>query len=291
MRLATRGSELALAQAELARLALGGVHPGLGIELLEVRSRGDELQGVSLESVEGRGFFTDALERALQRGDADLAVHSLKDLPTEVPPGFAIAAVLPREDPRDVLVSHHGGLLDLPSGARVGTDSARRRTQLALHRPDLVFEPVRGNVPTRLRKLDGGEFDALVLAAAGLRRLGLGERVKHPLDPDLCLPAPGQGAIALEGLAGGEWIEVARAATDRETEAAVTAERACLAALGGGCQTATGALARVEGDRLVLEAAMVVDGAARRIQVEGEAADPVACGLAAARALGGETGG
>jgi hydroxymethylbilane synthase len=285
VRLATRGSALALAQAELARQALGAVHPDLAIDLLQVSTRGDQLQDVSLESVEGRGFFTDALERALERGEAQLAVHSLKDLPTEPPPGFAIAAVLPREDPRDVLVSHHGGLFDLPRGARVGTDSARRRTQLAMQRPDLAFEPVRGNVPTRLRKLDAGRFDALVLAAAGLRRLGLDERLGHPLDPDLCLPAPGQGAIALEALAGGEWLELARAATDRQTEVAVTAERACLAALGGGCQTATGALARLEGDRVVLAAVMVIDGRAHRVQVEGDAEDPVTCGLAAARAL------
>lgn len=291
MRLATRGSALALAQAELARQALRRVHPDLTIEFVQVRTRGDRLQGVSLESVEGRGFFTDELERALERGEAELAVHSLKDLPTEVPPGFAIGAVLPREDPRDVLVSRHGGLSDLPAGARVGTDSARRRTQLAVHRPDLVFEPVRGNVPTRLRKLDAGEFDALVLAAAGLRRLGLADRLGHPLDPDVCLPAPGQGAIALEGLADGEWLEVARAATDRDSQVAVTAERACLAALGGGCQTATGALARLEGGRLVLAAVMAAGGSVRRVEVEGDVLDPLSCGLAAARALAAEAGG
>ena len=291
MRLATRGSELALAQARLARAALGAVHPDLAVELLEVRTRGDLLHDVSLESVEGRGFFTDALEHSLSRGLAELAVHSLKDLPTELPPLFEVGAVLPREDPRDVLVSAHGGLFDLPPGSRVGTDSARRRTQLALHRPDLVFEAVRGNVPTRLRKLDSGEYDALVLAAAGLRRLGLEDRLGYPLDPELCLPAPGQGAIALEGIAGGEWVEIARAASHRPTEIAVTAERSCLAALGGGCQTATGALARVEGELLVLAAVMVSDGRALRAEVEGSAGDPVACGTAAARRLLGMAGG
>jgi hydroxymethylbilane synthase len=285
LRLATRGSDLALAQAELARRALAAVHPDLAVELLEVSTRGDRLQDVSLESVEGRGFFTDALERALERGDADLAVHSLKVLPTEIGPVFAVAAVLEREDPRDVLVSRHGGLFDLPPGARVGTDSARRRTQLALHRPDLVFHPVRGNVPTRLRKLDAGEFDALVLAAAGLRRLGLHDRLGHPLDPELCLPAPGQGAIALEGAADGEWLDVARAAGHLATETAVTAERSCLAALGGGCQTATGALARIEGDRLILAAVIVIDERARRVEVEGDAGDPAGAGARAARLL------
>jgi len=285
MRLATRGSDLALAQARLARLALGSVHPDLAVELLEVHTRGDELRDVSLETVEGRGFFTDALERSLSQGLAELAVHSLKDLPTELPPQFELGAVLPREDPRDVVVSRHGGFFDLPSGACVGTDSARRRSQLALHRPDLAFAPVRGNVPTRLRKLDAGEYDALVLAAAGLRRLGLEERLAHPLEPELCLPAPGQGAIALEGIARGEWVEVARAASHRPTEVAVTAERSCLAALGGGCQTATGALARVEGDLVVLAAVMVSAGRALRVEVEGSAADPVACGHVAARRL------
>jgi len=285
VRLATRGSDLALAQAELARLALGAVHPDLQVELLEVHTRGDELQEVSLESVEGRGFFTDALERALGRGEAELAVHSLKDLPTEIPPPFALAAILPREDPRDVVVSPHGGLFDLPAGARVGTDSARRRTQLAAVRPDLEFQPVRGNVPTRLRKLDAGEFDALVLAAAGLFRLGLGDRAAHPLEPEICLPAPGQGAIALEALVEGEWVELARPATHAATEIAVIAERACLAAVGGGCQTATGALARLEGDRLVLAAVMVTERGLQRVEVEGDASDPLACGADAARRL------
>lgn len=285
MRLATRGSDLALAQAELARGALLAVHPDLAVELLEVHTRGDRLLDVSLEAVEGRGFFTDGLERALASGEAELAVHSLKDLPTEIPQAFSVAAVLPRADPRDVLVSRHGGFFDLPNGARVGTDSARRRTQLALHRPDLGFVPVRGNVPTRLRKLDAGEFDALVLAAAGLRRLGLDDRLGHPLDPGLCLPAPGQGAIALEAVAGTEWLEIARAATDADAEAAVTAERACLAALGGGCQTATGALGLIHGERLVLAAVVVQDGRAHRVEIEGAAADPAGCGALAARRL------
>jgi hydroxymethylbilane synthase len=285
VRLATRASDLALAQAELARRALASISPDTRIDLVPVSTRGDQLQEVSLETVEGRGFFSDGLERALERGEAELAVHSLKDLPTEVPHPFAIAAVLAREDPRDVLVSAQGGLHELPVGARVGTDSARRRAQLALHRPDLEFVPVRGNVPTRLRKLDAGEFDALVLAAAGLLRLGLRDRLEHALDPALCLPAPGQGAIALEGMVGESWLEVARAVGDPVTEAAVTAERACLAALGGGCQTATGALAQVEGGDLLLSAMAVVDGRAHRVEVRGRTDDPTGCGREAARLL------
>lgn len=285
MRLATRASALALAQTELARTALQAVHPDLRVDLLEVRTEGDLLQDVSLESVEGRGFFTDALERALLAGSADLAVHSLKDLPVEIPPGLAVAAVLEREDPRDVLVSPHGGLSDLPPSARVGTDSSRRRSQLALLRPDLDFRPVRGNVPTRLRKLDAGEYDALVLAAAGLRRLGLLERLGHPLDPAECLPAPGQGAIALEA-AGGEWADLAGPASHRPTQAAVEAERACLRALGGGCQAPVGALAELVGGELRLQAVLFHEGRHLRAEVTWTADDPQGCGQEAARRLG-----
>ena len=285
MRLATRASDLALAQAELARQALAAVHPSLDVALLEVRTEGDRLQDVSLESVEGRGFFTDALEQALLGGRADIAVHSLKDLPTDIPPSFAVAAVLPREDPRDVVVSPHGGLFDLPAAARVGTDSSRRREQLARHRPDLRFVAVRGNVPTRLRKLDAGEYDALILAAAGLRRLGLTDRLAHPLDPAICLPAPGQGAIALETLSGGEWFELARPVSEAATEAAVVAERACLAALGGGCQTPAGALAECVGPELRLQAAFVTGGRLHRVEVSGDREDPAGCGREAAGRL------
>lgn len=249
-----------------------------------MRSEGDRLQDVSLESVEGRGFFTDALEQALLAGRADAAVHSLKDLPVELAPGLLVAAVLEREDPRDVLVTAHDGLHGLPRGARVGTDSSRRRAQLAALRPDLEFAPVRGNVPTRLRKLDEGEYDALVLAAAGLRRLGLEERLAHPLDPGDCLPAPGQGAIAIE-TGGGEWADVARAADHPATRAAVVAERACLRALGGGCQAPVGALATVADGRIRLQARLVEAGRHHRTEVEGTIEAPAECGELAARRL------
>lgn len=284
MRLATRGSALALAQTRLARAALRLARPELETEVLEVRTEGDRLQDVSLEAVQGRGFFTDALEQALLAGAAEAAVHSLKDLPVDTAPGLEIAAVLEREDPRDVLISPHGGLADLPAGARVGTDSSRRRAQLAALRPDLEFLPVRGNVPTRLRKLDAGEYEALVLAAAGLLRLGLHERLQHPLDPEHCLPAPGQGAIAIETVSG-EWAEVARATDHQVTRAAVAAERACLEALGGGCQAPVGALATVDGDRLRLRAVLIADGRQRRVEVTGSAKDPLECGRRAAEML------
>mgnify|MGYP001308344554 CR=1 FL=1 len=273
MKLATRGSSLALVQAEAARSAFLAASPGLRVELLELRTAGDTLLDVSLEKVEGKGFFTGALEEALLDGRAEAAVHSLKDLPTELDPRFALAAVLRREDPRDALVlpagSGLGGLDGLPAGAVIGTDSSRRRAQLAARRPDLGFRPLRGNVPTRLRKLDEGGYDALVLAVAGLRRLGLEARISQALEADLCLPAPGQGAIALETLAGGEGRRLAAALDDAESALATRAERAFLAALGGGCRTPVGALAEIEGSRLRLRGVAFMEGRAHRVELEG----------------------
>src|SRR5919202_3452238 len=271
VRLATRRSRLALVQAESARAALRSAWPAETFELLEVTTTGDRLRTVSLEKVDGKGFFTDALEDSLVRGQAQLAVHSLKDLPAELDAKFIVAAVLPREDPRDALVSPHGGLEVLPTGARVGTDSSLRRAQLLLRRPDLRVASIRGNVPTRLAKLDRGDYDALVLAAAGLVRLGLSDRATQLLEPEVCLPAPGQGAIAIEALAGSEWAEKARRVDHADSAAAVRAERAFLAALGGGCETPAGCLARVEDGRLLLEAVVVSEGAATRTSSAGPA--------------------
>lgn len=284
-RIATRRSRLALVQAEAVRRALAAAQPDLRLELLELTTEGDRLRDVSLEKVEGKGFFTAALEEALRDGRAQFAAHSLKDLPVEPAPGFAVAAVLARDDPRDALVSAAGGLAGLPAGARLGTDSARRRAQLLLARPDLEVLPVRGNVPTRLAKLDRGEFDALVLAAAGLNRLGLGGRVTEILEPEVCLPAPGQGAIAVQTLAEGEWRERAAAVEDVATALAVRAERAFLGALGGGCATPVGALAACAGGRLRLQGVLVTEGRARRVEVEGPAGAPEELGAHAARQL------
>ncbi len=283
---ATRSSQLAIVQAEAVRDAVMAANPGLELNLLEVSTRGDRIPDVSLETVEGTGFFTDAIEEALLAGRAVLGAHSLKDVPVEVGGAFEIAAVLQREDPLDVVVSPYGGLDELPRGARVGTDASRRREQLALIRPDLAFESVRGNVPTRLRKLDAGEYDALVLAAAGLKRLGLADRITERLAPDRCLPAPGQGAIAIEALRGGEWAVRARRADDPDTAAAVRAERAFLAALGGGCQLPVGALARVEADRVVLHGVVVEGGRSLRVVVEGPVEHAVDVGAQAARRVG-----
>ena len=280
---ATRGSALALHQAELVRRALTAAEPQLEVDVLEVSTRGDQLQDVPLESAEGVGFFTDAVEQALADGRAAFGAHSLKDVPTQLGDGFAIAAVLARADARDVIVSPHGGLDRLPEGAVVGTDASRRREQLALLRPDLRFRSVRGNVPTRLAKLDRGEYDALVLAAAGLDRLGLGERIAERLEPDRCLPAPGQGAIAIEVRAGSEWEVVAARADDRATSSAVRAERAFLAALGGGCDTPVGVLVTPAGGKLSLQGIVVEGGVAHRVELEGGPEDPERLGALAAR--------
>jgi hydroxymethylbilane synthase len=285
--IATRASALARCQAEAVRAAMAAANPGLELALLEVSTRGDRLQDVSLEATEGTGFFTDAIEQALLEGRAELGAHSLKDVPTAVPAQFVLSAVLPRADPRDVIVSPHGGLDRLPEGALVGTDSSRRREQIGLVRPDLRFQSVRGNVPTRLAKLDAGDYDALVLAAAGLDRLGLGDRITEHLDPDVCLPAPGQGAIAVETVAGGEWEIACRRATDADAEAATRAERAFLAALGGGCETPVGALATREGHTLRLRGVMVENGRAERVELDGGPDEPERLGALAARLLRG----
>jgi hydroxymethylbilane synthase len=284
-RIATRASRLALVQAELVRSALAGAYPSRRFQLVEVTTRGDRLQEVSLEKVEGKGFFTDALERALKSGRADIAAHSLKDLPTDLPDGFSVPAVLPRGDPRDAIVSPHGGLRSLPEGAVVGTDASRRRAQLSVVRPDLEFRPVRGNVPTRLGKLERGEYDALILAVAGLQRLGLDGVITEYLDPAICLPAPGQGAIALETLAGGEWEELAAAVDDRATSLPTRAERAFLSALGGGCQAPVGALAELEGDVLRLTGVLVEAGRPARVEEAAPAESPEAVGRRAAERL------
>jgi len=282
---ATRASALARVQAGVVRRALQAADHRLELGLLELTTSGDRLQDVPLEQVEGSGFFIDALERALREGRAQFAAHSLKDLPTEIGAEFELAAVLAREDPRDVLVSPHGGLARLPREARVGTDSSRRRSQLQCVRPDLRFLPVRGNVPTRLAKLDRGEFDALVLAAAGLNRLGLSSRISELLEPGVCLPAPGQGAIAVEALARSEWAAIGARADDSAARAEVTAGRAFLEALGGGCQAPIGALARRRDDVLVLQGVLVERGRPLRVELAGDSHEAAELGRAAARRL------
>jgi len=255
--IATRESRLALWQAEHVRDLLRQRF-GLAVELLGMTTRGDQILDRSLSKVGGKGLFVKELETALEEGRAHLAVHSLKDVPMDLPEGFALATVLDREDPRDAFVSaRYASLAELPQGARVGTSSLRRVVQLGALRPDLVIEPLRGNLDTRLRKLDAGEHDAIVLAAAGLKRLGLAERIRSVFDPGRMLPCAGQGALGIEVRADASEL-LARLATltHRPTWLAVQAERAVSRALGGSCSMPLAAHATWHGDTLVLQAAL-----------------------------------
>ncbi|MFN3649342.1 MAG: hydroxymethylbilane synthase [Armatimonadota bacterium] len=265
LRIATRRSKLALAQSHWIQAQLEARHPGLRVELREYVTRGDQIQDVPLHQVGGKGLFTKEVEDALLSGEADLAVHSLKDLPSEQPEGLILAAVPEREDPRDALVLPAGAavpeavsidplvpspaLAALPSGARVGSSSLRRSSQLLHARPDLRVESVRGNVDTRLRKLDEGQYDVLILAAAGLRRLGLESRISAPLPVELSTPAPGQGALGIECRADDPVTRELLAVLDHApTRHAVLAERALMEAFGGGCSIPLGGYARIDGE-------------------------------------------
>src|SRR3954470_16646513 len=233
--IATRESRLALWQAEHVKALLE--QRGHQVALLGMTTRGDQILDRSLSKVGGKGLFVKELEVALEEGRADLAVHSLKDVPMDLPPGFELACVMEREDPRDAFVSNrYAQLSDLPQGAVVGTSSLRRVVQLAALRPDLRLEPLRGNLDTRLRKLDDGGYDAIVLAAAGLVRLGLADRIRARFDTSDMLPCAGQGALAIETRADdAELIARLDALGDRATRLAVAAERAVSRALGGSC--------------------------------------------------------
>jgi hydroxymethylbilane synthase len=250
----SRGSKLALWQARWiqARLQAFGVECGIEI----IHTTGDKITDVALSKVGTKGLFTKEIEEALLQGTIDLAVHSLKDMPTHLPAGLTLAAIPEREDPRDALVG--ASLAQLAQHARVGTSSLRRAAQLRSIRPDLETENIRGNVDTRLRKLDEKRYDAIVLAAAGLRRLGWENRITELLDPSVMCPAVGQGALAVETRNdGGKAQDICKGLDHRETRIAVTAERAVLAALGGGCQVPIGAYATVEHDRIQLQAVIV----------------------------------
>jgi hydroxymethylbilane synthase len=276
--IATRESRLALWQAEHVRALL--MRSGdVAVTLLPMTTRGDQIVDRSLAKVGGKGLFVKELETALADGRADLAVHSLKDVPMDLPAGFALAAVLEREDARDAWVSNrYAALTDLPPGAVVGTSSLRRIVQLAALRPDLRLEPLRGNLDTRLRKLDEGQYDAIVLAAAGLMRLGLAARIRACFATVLMLPCAGQGALAIETRAeAGELIARLARLGDRATRLAVAAERAVSRALGGSCSMPLAAHATWQGETLELHA--VVGHPAQRgapllrARVAGPAAD------------------
>lgn len=278
LRLATRGSALARAQAALAAEALRAPG-GVDVETVIVRTEGDRRIDVPIGELDGQGWFTAELERSLLAGRADIAVHSAKDLPSLLAPGLSVGGYLRRADPRDGVVARgNRTLADLPAGSTVGTSSARRAGLLAGLYPSLRPVAIRGNVDTRLRKLDDGECEALVLACAGLDRLGLGDRCSERLDPITFVPSPAQGAIALEAITGSAASRMCAAVGDAETTAAVLAERAVLGGLGGGCLLPLGAWARIQDSRLILVAALVVDGVVQRAEASGDVDDPVALG-------------
>lgn len=282
--IATRESRLALWQAEHVKALL--VQRGHSVELLGMTTRGDQILDRSLSKVGGKGLFVKELEAALEDGRADIAVHSLKDVPMDLPDGFALACVLEREDPCDAFVStHHASLAALPQGAVVGTSSLRRTVLLQALRPDLDIQPLRGNLDTRLRKLDEGHFDAIVLAAAGLKRLGLAARIREVFAPDTMLPAAGQGALGVEIRADRQDLQAALAPlAHAATWQAAEAERAVSRAMGGSCSMPLAAHAQWMQDRLRLRAAWG-DPERRGVLVRAEMDVPVD-GVAAARSLG-----
>ncbi len=263
-RVATRGSKLALAQSRLAVEALSRRYPEHDFRLEPVETQGDRRQSLALTNAPQEGVFVRELEGALLKGRAELAVHSLKDLPTQETAGLTLAAYLPRADARDVLVSRDGSrLMTLPGGARVGTGSPRRVAQLLAARPDLRPVPIRGNVDTRLGKVADGAVDAVILAAAGVERLGRRGELHEVLPFDVMLPAPGQGALVLQAVEGSEAAHLAAAVDDHATRQAVEAERAVLRGLGGGCLSAIGAYAAVEGSELRLQATVLTEDGGR----------------------------
>ena len=255
LRIATRKSPLALWQAEHVATLLRGAHTGLDVELVPMSTQGDRIQDRSLAAIGGKGLFIKELEVALAERRADIAVHSMKDVPAEMPEGFVIAAFLARADPRDALLSRRGSALtDLPEGAKVGTSSLRRRAQILAARPDLSIEPLRGNVDTRLSRLENGALDAIVLACAGLVRLGLESHITARLAPGTMLSAVGQGAIGIECRSDDTHTRaLVSALDDALTHTALAAERSFARTLGGSCQSPIAALARVEQGVLTLD--------------------------------------
>ena len=293
LRIATRKSPLALWQTEHVAARLRAAHPGIGIELVPLSTRGDVILDRSLATLGGKGLFLKELEEAMQDGRADLAVHSLKDVPMQLDPGFALAAILSRANPFDAFVSnHHERLEDLPQGAVVGTSSLRRQAQIRAMRPDLQLRDLRGNVNTRLAKLDAGDFDAIVLACAGLERLGFDARIRRPLAPPQFLPAVAQGAIAIETREDdAEVAALCAVLHDRDTDLRVRAERAMNLALHGSCQVPIAGFATLEGDVLHLRALVgdAASGEILRAESRGPTADPESLGRSVAaqlRALG-----
>lgn len=288
LRIATRQSPLALWQAEHIAARLRVLHPGLTVELVRMTTRGDQIIDRPLAKIGGKGLFIKGLEDAMLRGEADLAVHSAKDLPAEMEPGFHLAVICAPADPRDALVGDGTALHALPPGARIGTSSLRRQCQLRALRPDLQIGFVRGNLGTRLGRLDKGDFDALVLAAAGLDRLGLAARISERLAPHELLPAVGQGVLGIETRAGDAAVEQLLAPlADQPTTTRLRAERAFSARLDGSCETPLAVHATLHDTRIHLAGLVGLPDGTRvlRAALEGPAAEPEALGTALAQEL------
>ncbi|HAQ26751.1 hydroxymethylbilane synthase [Stutzerimonas nitrititolerans] len=273
IRIATRKSALALWQAEYVKARLEASHPGLVVSLVPMVSRGDKLLDAPLAKIGGKGLFVKELETALMENEADIAVHSMKDVPMEFPVGLGLYCICEREDPRDAFVSNRYDSLDaLPPGSVVGTSSLRRQAQLLARRPDLKIQFLRGNVNTRLAKLDAGEYDAIILAAAGLIRLGFGERIRSSIGVDESLPAGGQGAVGIECRTDDvELHQLLACLNDPQTATRVTAERALNRHLNGGCQVPIACYAVLEGDQLWLRGLVGQPDGTQLLRAEGRA--------------------
>ena len=287
LRIATRQSPLALWQAEHVAALLRAAHPGLAVELVPMSTRGDEIIDRPLASIGGKGLFLKELEVAMLEGRADLAVHSLKDVPAELQPGFALPAILPRADAADAFVSNrHAGLADLSRAARVGTSSLRRQAQLRALRPDLELLDLRGNVGTRLAKLDAGHYDAIVLACAGLERLDLAARIRSRLAAPDWLPAPGQAAVAIEARADlPRTLALLAVLDDADTRLETAAERAMNQALGGSCTVPVGAWCTRTERGLHLRGLVGDAASGRLLRAQADGEDAVVLGQAVAQAL------
>jgi len=289
LKIATRKSPLALWQAEFVKSKLETIYPDLKVELVKMTTQGDQILNSPLSKIGGKSLFIKELEVGIMEGRADIAVHSMKDVPYELPQGFEIGAILERESPFDAFVSNDfNSIQDLPVGARLGSCSLRRIVQVKALRPDLEILDLRGNVNTRLKKLDDGEYDAIILACSGLARLGFDNRIKQDLSPDDSLPAVGQGALGIEIEANDHEISsLIKPLIHQKTQIEVSAERALNATLQGGCSVAIGAFATSEDSKLTLSGMVgnVDSGEIIRVQETGETSKPIDLGIRAAKKL------